>query len=521
MTFKNKVIFSFSTLLLLTILLGGVSYKGTNSLFTIINSSFSYYLPSIDFLDQSDRDLQQMLVAERTLGSSGITEEERTAQWDDYYTNYKQVGVRVKKYEALSKDKTEKELLATFWNNHKVWTEKSVTFQNLVKAQKYSEAEEYSIQVLKPLFESVRDQLDKLEEHILNKSEVEKVEAKKTLNTIVMTMISVLVISLVVILVVYFFVFDKVTKSLENGAGLLRKVSGHLKKTSNGIGENSGSLSSAVTQQAASLDETVAALNEISATVDKNSESTDYTFKSSQKCRQTAIDGKGTVTRMIDEIENIGGSIHSILEEVKGNSDKLQTIESLIGQIGDKTTVINDIVFQTKLLAFNASVEAARAGEQGKGFSVVAEEVGSLASMSGKAALEISEILENSRQAVTEIVKESEASLANLTKIGQSSIESGKSVAGECGHVLDEIVAMIESNNEQIEQINRASKEQAVALKEINEAILSIDEATKSNSELAEKNNVIALDLGKDSNQVLNVTNNIQEIVWGSNKKAS
>ncbi|MBC7465119.1 MAG: hypothetical protein H7256_03945 [Bdellovibrio sp.] len=48
-------------------------------------------------------------------------------------------------------------------------------------------------------------------------------------------------------------------------------------------------------------------------------------------------------------------------------------------EIGNKTKVINDIVFQTKLLSFNASVEAARAGEHGKGFAVVAEEVGKLA----------------------------------------------------------------------------------------------------------------------------------------------
>ena len=58
-------------------------------------------------------------------------------------------------------------------------------------------------------------------------------------------------------------------------------------------------------------------------------------------------------------------------------------------QIKDKVNIINDIVFQTKLLSFNASVEAARAGENGKGFAVVAEEVGNLASVSGKAANEI------------------------------------------------------------------------------------------------------------------------------------
>ncbi|NCQ16281.1 chemotaxis protein, partial [Candidatus Falkowbacteria bacterium] len=79
--------------------------------------------------------------------------------------------------------------------------------------------------------------------------------------------------------------------------------------------------------------------------------------------------------------------------ELIGSMDRIsesnQDIASLvfaIEEIAEKTKIIDDIVFQTKILSFNASVEAERAGEFGRGFSVVAQEVSNLAKMSGRAS---------------------------------------------------------------------------------------------------------------------------------------
>ena len=89
-------------------------------------------------------------------------------------------------------------------------------------------------------------------------------------------------------------------------------------------------------------------------------------------------------------------------------TQEFEELISVINNIKDKTKVMDEIAFQTKLLSFNASVEAERAGEHGRGFAVVAQEVGSLAELSAKAAREIGHIVGSSLDQTTNIIRDSQ-----------------------------------------------------------------------------------------------------------------
>ncbi|MBF0361260.1 MAG: hypothetical protein HQK49_09625 [Oligoflexia bacterium] len=119
----------------------------------------------------------------------------------------------------------------------------------------------------------------------------------------------------------------------------------------------------------------------------------------------------------VDIIEKMVTSITNI----ERSNIELNKIMALMNEIVSKTAMINDIVFETKILSFNASIEAARAGAEGAGFSVVAAEVAHLAQMSGETSSSIETILESGQQHISKIIANIKEQVSTAKNIGTHS----------------------------------------------------------------------------------------------------
>lgn len=293
--------------------------------------------------------------------------------------------------------------------------------------------------------------------------------------------------SIVLGLLLAFWVLRNVGNSVNSVIKILTEGSTQVSHAAHQIASSSEELSQAATEQASSLEETASSIEEMNSMVQKNAENARRASELASSSNESAEKGKRVVKDMLKAIDEIHTSNTTIKTQIDLSNQQISDIVKVISEIGNKTKVINDIVFQTKLLSFNASVEAARAGEHGKGFAVVAEEVGNLAQMSGNAAKEISTMLDESIHKVESIVSDTKAKVAGLISEGQHKVEIGTRIAQECDAVLGEIVDNVSNVTQMANEISTACQEQAQGVQEITKAMSQLDQVTQTNAATSEE----------------------------------
>ena len=296
----------------------------------------------------------------------------------------------------------------------------------------------------------------------------------------------------------------KLTKQLIEVTDELNQTTPLLIDSSDSMKSLSSELSTGATQQAAAVQETAASIEEIAAMIGRNSDNAHNAQESSRDSLQSVKSGQQAIADMLIAMEEISQNNDSFNSFMSKNNEELNEMVQVIKNIADKTNVINDIVFQTKLLSFNAAVEAARAGEQGKGFSVVAEEIGNLAQMSGNAANEIKFQLDDSILKVNKIVSTTRSQVEFLISDGKDKIALGVNKAKQCDVVLNEINHTSSSVQSLVSEVASASKEQSQGIDEVNKAMGLIDEITNKNTSASQG-------VAENANQVMQLSTSVKD----------
>jgi methyl-accepting chemotaxis protein len=239
------------------------------------------------------------------------------------------------------------------------------------------------------------------------------------------------------------------------------------------VSSASQSLASGASQQAASIEESSSALEELSSMTRRNAEHSSAAKAETRQALSAAERGAGDVL-----------ALSEAMEAVKASSDDITKI----------IKTIDEIAFQTNILALNASVEAARAGEAGMGFAVVAEEVRSLAQRSAQAAKE------------------------TAGRIQAATVRSaqGSELSAKVSQSLSEIVERVRKVDQIVAEVATASQEQNQGISQINTSVSQMDSVVQANAASAEESAAAAEELNAQAETLRASVGELQRLVGGA-----
>lgn len=382
------------------------------------------------------------------------------------------------------------------FNSSSSWERINNEFRNVLK---YSSEGGFGVELknITDLFLDSKNNLDLIVNSEINSIIKNEERAKnELLSSMIFTAIMITFLLLSIVLLVYYLV--RLTKNeLQEKIKKLDLLSEDVAHLSKSIDSNGKFINESSVSQAGSIQETAASTQEISETVKNNAEQANNSLNKTMIMREIVTENALIMAKMEDS-----------MSEIMKSNDEIKNLVTIIGDIGNKTAVIDEIVLQTKLLSFNASVEAERAGEHGRGFAVVAKEIASLAKNSGVESAEISKIVKNS-------VKKSES----ITSVNQKKVELTSKILIDAKNKLDLLKNETEQVSSYAKKISTSSKEQSSGVEHINTAMSELDQNNRESLNYINKNNELTVELQKKSKELLMVSTDISSFV-GINTKS-
>ncbi|TAN38054.1 MAG: HAMP domain-containing protein [Nitrospirae bacterium] len=308
---------------------------------------------------------------------------------------------------------------------------------------------------------------------------------------------------------------SKVATSAENLSESANDTSSSILEMSASIervAENANIFSETAHDTASSIEEMISTIKQIAGSIDNLSSSSEDIASSIDEVNATTRDierrandsvglAETVMTKASDNGMHAAAAAMNGIEDIKKSVVALSDVINMLGKrtndIGKILNVIDDVADQTNLLALNAAILASKAGEHGKGFTIVADEIKSLAERASVSTSEIASLIKS----VQDVTKSS----IRMASDGIQTVEKGLLLVQDVSNALTEIVDSSKESTEMARAIQRATAEEVIVLKQITDAIGGMTEQTETISRAIQEQS-------KGSRFIIEATERVKEL---------